>query len=96
MIVIVTGTMARGGDDLHAFFRVVTAGYTLIYSTAAILKHWNARDYQSLRRQAYGYRTGLAAYLIKTSDFLAELESLERREMLAGPLTYLPSRRQAR
>jgi GT2 family glycosyltransferase len=60
------GTAARGGDDLFAFFRVVTAGYTLVYSPSAIVRHWSARDYRSLRRQAYGYGVGLAAYLTKT------------------------------
>jgi O-antigen biosynthesis protein len=60
------GTPARGGDDLSAFFRVVTTGYTLVYSPTAVVKHWNARDYEFLRRQAYGYGVGLAAYLTKT------------------------------
>jgi GT2 family glycosyltransferase len=60
------GTAARGGDDLSAFFRVVTAGHTLVYSPSAIVRHWSARDYRSLRRQAYGYGVGLAAYLTKT------------------------------
>jgi hypothetical protein len=61
-----TGTPARGGDDLAAFFGIVAAGYTLVYSPAAFLKHWNPRDYRSLRRQAYGYGVGLGAYLTKT------------------------------
>ena len=61
-----TGTPARGGDDLAAFFRVVTAGYTLAYTPTAVVRHSNARDYQSLRRQAYGYGVGLGAYLTKT------------------------------
>jgi hypothetical protein len=60
------GTPARGGDDLAAFFRVVAGGHTLVYSPTAVVKHWNARDYRSLRRQAYGYGVGLAAYLTKT------------------------------
>lgn len=75
-----TGTRSRGGDDLSAFFRVVAAGYTLVYSPAAIVKHWNARDYQSLRRQAYGYGVGLAAYLTKTVvDEPARLPALSVR-----------------
>jgi GT2 family glycosyltransferase len=59
------GTPARGGDDLAAFFRVVAAGRTLVYSPTAVVKHWNSRDYRSLRRQAYGYGVGLGAYLTK-------------------------------
>jgi GT2 family glycosyltransferase len=61
-----TGTRSRGGDDLAAFFAVVTAGYALAYAPAAIVHHWPRRDYASLRRQAYGYGAGLSAYLTKT------------------------------
>jgi GT2 family glycosyltransferase len=59
------GTAALGGDDLAAFFGVVTAGYAIVYSPAALVRHRSARDYESLRRQAYGYGVGLTAYLTK-------------------------------
>jgi GT2 family glycosyltransferase len=61
-----TGTPSRGGDDLAAFFAVIAAGYALAYAPGAIVRHWHRRDYASLRRQAYGYGAGLAAYLTKT------------------------------
>jgi GT2 family glycosyltransferase len=61
-----TGTASRGGDDLAAFFAVIAAGYALAYAPGAIVRHWHRRDYASLRRQAYGYGAGLAAYLTKT------------------------------
>lgn len=57
------GTPARGGDDLAAFLRVIVDGGTLVYEPAAILRHWHRRDYESMRRQAYGYGVGLGAYL---------------------------------
>jgi hypothetical protein len=57
------GTPARGGDDLIAFLRVITDGGTLVYEPAAMLRHWHRRDYQGLRRQAFGYGVGLGAYL---------------------------------
>jgi GT2 family glycosyltransferase len=60
------GTPSRGGDDLAAFFAVIAAGYALAYAPEAIVRHWHRRDYASLRRQAYGYGAGLAAYLTKT------------------------------
>jgi GT2 family glycosyltransferase len=59
------GSFAMGGDDLAAFFEVITRGYTLVYQPAAFLRHWHRRDYPGLRRQAYGYGVGLTAYLTK-------------------------------
>jgi O-antigen biosynthesis protein len=60
-----TGTRARGGDDLAAFFTVVAAGHTLMYQPSAIVRHAYRRDLQSLHRQMYNYGAGLGAYLTK-------------------------------
>lgn len=60
------GTPARGGDDLVAFARVVLDGGTLVYEPSAVVRHWHRRDYEGLRRQAYGYGVGLGAYLSAT------------------------------
>ncbi|MCB0209641.1 MAG: glycosyltransferase [Anaerolineae bacterium] len=60
------GSKGVGGDDLAAFFDVVSRGYTLVYEPAAIVHHWDRRDYAGLRRQAYGYGVGLMAFLTKT------------------------------
>ena len=57
---------ARGGEDLAAFFQVVTQGYKLIYEPAALLYHPHCRDYTALRKQLYNYGIGLAAYLTKS------------------------------
>jgi GT2 family glycosyltransferase len=57
------GSPARGGDDLHAFLRVVLDGATLVYEPAAVVRHWHRRQYEGLRRQALGYGIGLGAYL---------------------------------
>lgn len=59
------GSKGVGGDDLAAFFDVVTRGYTLVYQPAALLHHHHRRDYPGLQRQAYGYGVGLTAYLTK-------------------------------
>jgi len=58
-----TGTLARGGDDLVSFFRIVTGGWALAYEPSAIVRHRHRDDYASLRRQAYGYGVGLTAFL---------------------------------
>ncbi|MCX3288999.1 glycosyltransferase [Streptomyces sp. NEAU-H22] len=58
-----TGTPARGGDDLLAFFRVLTTGHTLAYRPDAIVWHRHRRAQDALDAQAFGYGAGLGAYL---------------------------------
>jgi glycosyltransferase involved in cell wall biosynthesis len=57
------GTPAKGGDDLIAFLRTIVDGGMLVYEPAAVVRHWHRRDYQGMRRQAFGYGVGLGAYL---------------------------------
>jgi GT2 family glycosyltransferase len=57
------GSPARGGDDLTAFLRVILDGGTLVYEPRAVVRHWHRRDYEGMRRQAFGYGMGLGAYL---------------------------------
>ncbi len=59
------GTPAMGGDDLAAFYDVITAGQRLVYEPGAIVLHRHYRDYAGLRRQTYGYGAGLGAYLTR-------------------------------
>ena len=37
-----TGTPARGGDDLAAFFAVIASGHALLFTPAALVWHWYA------------------------------------------------------
>lgn len=60
------GSKGVGGDDLAAFFEIITHGFALVYTPASLLYHWHRRDYEGLRRQAYGYGVGLFAFLTKT------------------------------
>ncbi len=60
-----TGTRAKGGDDLAAFFDVVAAGHALVYEPAAIVFHAHRRAEEALARQAFGYGAGLTAYLTR-------------------------------
>jgi GT2 family glycosyltransferase len=64
------GTPAMGGDDLAAFFDVITSGRRLVYEPAAMVFHRHHRHYAGLRRQTHGYGAGLGAYL--TRCFLRE------------------------
>jgi hypothetical protein len=60
-----TGTVALGGDDLAAFYDVVSAGHRLVYEPGAIVLHQHYRDYAALRRQTHGYGAGLGAHLTR-------------------------------
>ncbi|WP_329386915.1 glycosyltransferase [Streptomyces sp. NBC_01716] len=58
-----TGTPAKGGDDLYAFVRILSAGHRLRYVSGALVWHHHRETWQDLRNQAYGYGAGLTAYL---------------------------------
>jgi len=77
------GSPARGGDDLHAFLRVVLDGAELVYEPAAIIRHAHRREYDGLRRQAFGYGRGLGAYL--TATLWAQPSLLGPMGRRAGP-----------
>jgi hypothetical protein len=60
-----TGTRARGGDDLCAFFDVICAGEQLVYEPAAAVAHRHPARMEALDRQVFGYGVGLTAYLTR-------------------------------
>lgn len=75
-----TGTPARGGDDLSAFFEVIQRGHRLVYEPSAVVRHHHAEDIGALKRQVYGYGVGLTAYLTKcVLDHPALLPTVARR-----------------
>ena len=57
--------LTAAGPDLDAFFRIIKAGYQLVYQPSALVHHLHRADYASLRRQCYNYGVGLTAYLTK-------------------------------
>ena len=58
-----TGTAARGGDDLLAFFRTAVGGHSLVYQPTALVWHHHRKEPGALAQQAFGYGVGLGAYL---------------------------------
>ncbi|UCF98305.1 MAG: glycosyltransferase family 2 protein, partial [Spirochaetaceae bacterium] len=89
------GSRGVGGDDLAAFFEVVTRGYSLVYEPAALVYHWHRREYEGLRKQAYGYGVGLTAYLTKTLlDRPSRVFELARR--VPGGMKHIFSSRSAK
>jgi GT2 family glycosyltransferase len=59
------GSPGRGGDDLAAFYDVVTAGWSLVYEPAAIVHHHHRKDVEAVKMQAANYGAGLGAYLTR-------------------------------
>jgi O-antigen biosynthesis protein len=57
------GTLARGGDDLYGFVRVLAGGHRLHYTPYALVWHHHRETWRDLETQAYGYGAGLTAYL---------------------------------
>jgi glycosyltransferase involved in cell wall biosynthesis len=53
-----------GGEDMKAFFQVITRGLRLVYEPGALTYHVHRRDYEGLRKQLYHYGTGLSGYLL--------------------------------
>ncbi|WP_432495047.1 glycosyltransferase family 2 protein [Kineococcus gypseus] len=59
------GAATRGGEDLDAFVRVLQGGRAISYEPAAVVWHHHRADVDGLRRQMYGYGTGLTAFYAK-------------------------------
>lgn len=59
------GTKATNGEDLDIYFRIIEAGYQLVYQPSALVHHLHRSDYAALRQQFYTYGVGFTAYLTK-------------------------------
>ena len=57
------GTTSCGGDDLRAFYDVVTDNKAVIYTPHAVVSHHHHRTKAAIDSQAYGYGAGLGAFL---------------------------------
>lgn len=60
------GTVTNGGGDLEMFFRVIKAGFPLVYEPRALVRHRHRPDYASLRRQIANNGVGCYAYLVRS------------------------------
>jgi GT2 family glycosyltransferase len=54
------------GEDTYLFYRVLKAGYTIVYEPAACVWHEHRRDLPALRRQIFNYSKGHVAYHLTT------------------------------
>jgi GT2 family glycosyltransferase len=72
------GTPTCCGEDTYLFYKVLNAGYSLVYEPEAYVWHEHRRDISSLRRQIYGYSKGHVAYHLTTLIRDHDLRSLSR------------------
>ncbi|GAX42587.1 family 2 glycosyl transferase [Tolypothrix sp. NIES-4075] len=61
-----TGAPLPGGGDLDIFYRVIRAGYSLVYEPKYLVFHQHRREYEKLRRQYWTWGLGFMAFVIKS------------------------------
>lgn len=76
------------GEDTYLFYKILKAGYTLVYEPAAYVWHKHRRDLAALRRQLYNYSKGHVAYHCATLMRDQDLRALVRLGIRL-PQTYL-------
>lgn len=60
------GTPAPVGEDTYLFYRVLAAGFRIVYEPAAVVWHRHRREMRELRAQVFGYSAGHVAYNLTT------------------------------
>jgi GT2 family glycosyltransferase len=60
------GTPTGCGEDTYLFYKVLKAGYTIIYEPSAYVWHEHRPDMEGLQRQIYNYSKGHVAYHLTT------------------------------
>ncbi|MEP0911471.1 glycosyltransferase [Leptolyngbya sp. GB1-A1] len=53
-------------EDTYLFYKVLKAGYTIVYEASAYVKHKHRNTYEALQRQIYSYSKGGPAYHLMT------------------------------
>lgn len=61
------------GEDIYLFYKVLQAGYTIVYEPKAYVWHKHRQTLAALRRQLYNYSKGFVSYnlttLLRDRDF---------------------------
>jgi O-antigen biosynthesis protein len=83
-------TPARTGGDIEMFYRVLRAGYKLVYEPKAMMYHYHRRDREGLKAQLRLYGRGRTAFAMKVvlGDSLMRVKAL--RFMLYWIAWYQP------
>lgn len=74
-----TGAPLPGGGDIDIFYRIIRAGYPLVYEPTMLAFHSHRRDHAGLRRQYWTWGTGFMAFVAKTYT----VDSHERERLRA-------------
>ncbi|MBW4681913.1 MAG: glycosyltransferase [Microcoleus vaginatus WJT46-NPBG5] len=61
-----TGAPLPGGGDLDIFYRVIRAGYPLVYEPQYVVYHQHRREIEKLRRQYWTWGLGFMAFAVKS------------------------------
>jgi GT2 family glycosyltransferase len=60
------GMPSGDGEDTYLFYKIIKAGFTLVYEPDAYVWHTHLRDHKALRRQIYNYSKGHVSYHLTT------------------------------
>ncbi|MDQ7786431.1 MAG: glycosyltransferase [Thermodesulfovibrionales bacterium] len=60
------GTPTGCSEDTYLFYKILKAGYTIVYEPKAYVWHKHRRTMSALRHQIYNYSKGHVAYHLKT------------------------------
>ncbi|MBW4595701.1 MAG: glycosyltransferase [Brasilonema angustatum HA4187-MV1] len=61
-----TGAPLPGGGDLDIFYRIIRAGYPLVYEPQYLVFHQHRREYEKLLRQYWTWGLGFMAFVVKS------------------------------
>jgi O-antigen biosynthesis protein len=81
------GTPTVGGEENHLIYKVLRAGYTLVYEPSAYVWHRHRRDLKGLYKQIYGHMKGGTAYHLLL--WLQEKDPRGRDQLFVGMPNYL-------
>lgn len=84
------GRPTMAGEDSVFFYEVLAAGYRIVADPALLVWHRHRRDYDSLRRNLFGYSVGLFAHATRALVARREQTALQLFAWLW--LRYLPRR----
>ncbi|HWP47984.1 MAG TPA: glycosyltransferase [Candidatus Limnocylindrales bacterium] len=71
------GTATQSSGDTYAFYRLLRAGYRIVYDPAAVVWHRHRRSYGELRKALYGYSVGTYAFLLRCLFQHRDLQALQ-------------------
>jgi GT2 family glycosyltransferase len=70
------GTPTGCSEDTYLFYKVLKAGYTIVYEPSAYVWHKHRQMMAALRRQIYNYSKGHVAYHLSTLIYDHDLRAL--------------------